>query len=103
VRSLLPNGVFVAVIVHYLTPGAPTSHNRVLDGHLATVEPVSAAAGGCPGGATGAMQLSIFVPQPDSEPGGSGTTVTMEACYAGPDTASILRDIDALADSVHFT
>jgi hypothetical protein len=103
VVALLPNGVFVIFTGYFMLPHAPSSHNRVLDGHAATVQPVSPEAGGCPAGTTGAVQMSIFLPLLTAIPAGSGQTVTMAACYAGPDITPIIHDIDALIDSVQFT
>lgn len=102
VVSLLPNGVFVIFTSDFMVPRAPSSHNRVLDGHAATVEPVSPEAGGCPAGTTGAVQMSVFLPFPTAIRAGSGQNVTMAACYVGPDSTPIIHDIDALIDSVQI-
>jgi len=102
VSSLLPNGVFVGFTGYFTVPHGPSSHNRTLDGHQATVQTVSPREGNCPTGTTDAEQMSIFLPSPDSVPAGSGTTVVMTACYAGPDSTSIAHDIDTLIDSVNF-
>lgn len=103
VTSVGPDGVYLAFTGDVLVWGPPAAHNRVLDGHEATVRPVTPDAGGCPAGTADALQMEVFLPLPDSTPSGSGQTVTMTACYAGPDSGRIRQELDALIDSVQFT
>jgi hypothetical protein len=101
-NPLRANGVFVEFTGHFLGARTPTSHNRVLDGHLATVRAVDPRAVYCLPGATHATQLDIWLPMPNATPPGRGQSVSMLACYAGPDAAPITQDINALIDSVTF-
>ena len=103
VESLTPNGVFIRFTGVFTGQRSPETHNRVLGGHLATVQPVSPLTDQCPAGATSDIQMNVFLPEPDATPAGSGQTVAMSACYAGPNTTSITSDVNALIESVSFT
>lgn len=98
-------GVAIFFSGAWLVFHAPTTHNRVLDGHDATVVPLGVAEtrAECPTGTMGSTQMSVFLPNGGAIPAGSGQTVTMTACYAGPDSARTVRDIDAMIDSVRFS
>jgi hypothetical protein len=102
VTALHPHGVIIDFSTDLGMRPVLTTHNRILDGHLATVQQMTPAAVYCPTGATNALQMSVFVPHPQAIPAGSGETVTMSACYAGPSAASITQQINALIDSVTF-
>jgi len=47
--------------------------------------------------------MSVFLPRPEAIPAGSGTTIVMTACYAGPDSARISGEINAMIGSVAFS
>jgi hypothetical protein len=102
VIAMQPNGLYIAFTGNFLQPHAPTSYNRVVKDHLATVQSVDPSTVNCPTGTVGAMQMSIFLPMPGSIPEGSGQSLVMSACYTGPNTSSITHDISALFDSVTF-
>jgi hypothetical protein len=102
VTALRPNGVYIAFTAFFDVLHPPTSYNRVLDGHHATVQSPTAQAADCLPGATHAIRLSVYLPEPNSIPRGSGQNLVMSACYAGPDAAPIRHDINALIDSVTF-
>jgi hypothetical protein len=102
VSSLRPNGIVVSFGAEFVVAHAPTIHNRVLDGHLATVQSLTLAAAFCVPGATGAVQMRVFIPLPNAIPDGSGQTVTMTACYAGSHGDPIKHDVEAMIDSVAF-
>ncbi len=103
VKVLRPDGVFITFTGYFQVLHPPTSHNRVLDGHLATVQATTIDASNCPSGATGVTQMTVFIPNPaGATPVDSGQTVTMSACYAGPDSTAITQKINTLIDSVTF-
>ena len=92
--------MFVRFVGEYLVPSAPTTSNRLLDGHLATVSTASPDARLCPSGATDAVAVRVFVPGQHVEPPGSGHNVDVVACYAGPDAAGFPQDMDVVIDSM---